>query len=172
MSAITPFTKLHTAIWGLFEDDTRFCQLIPPANRVRYDKNDRMPLKNDIAAADLPEFMVVDYGGPINLNHSSSSAKVVRNYSAILNTGDYRINEFTNVLTWLMLCNIDTWQSKLALCKWFDRSFAKVLRITEATTGESVPQRNRKINGFTAVWSLEVECYFQKSHLTFSETEA
>jgi len=166
-----PFTKVLEQLWTLLEADTQFTDRIPPANRVKYDSTtDNNPIKQIVATADLPEFAVAFGGAAINLFDSSSSTKVVSRWMFVINTGDWRVNEFAQVLNWIVLCNLRQWKTGLGALTWKGETFVKRVHILDLASGESDPNRNRQIKGWTSVFNLEIEMHFKTTNLVFSES--
>lgn len=165
-----PFTKVFDKLWELFELDTEFTSRIPEGNRVKYNSTtDREPLKQNIASADVPEFAITFDAGNINLFDTSSSSKVVAQYRMIINTGDFRVNEYAQLITWIVICNLRLWKTHLGALTWKDATFVKRVHILNLATGQSDPERNRQIKGWTSIFTVEVEMHFKTTNLVFSE---
>lgn len=165
-----PFVKVFNALWDLLEADPEFTARVPIGNRVKYNiADDRQPLKQDITTQDLPEVAIVFTTGSTNIPDTSSSSKIIGNYQLIVNTGDYRINEFMNVLNWIVVCNFARWREVLLSLTWKDQAFITRVSPVNITMGESDPQRNRGIKGWTTLWAVEIEMHFKTSNLVFSE---
>lgn len=165
-----PFTKTLDALWTLFEADAQFTGRVAEGNRVKYNTtDDRNPLKDAIATADLPEVAIVFDGGNMNLFDTSSSSKIVCNFRLIVNTGDFRVNEFASVINWIVLCNLAKWKTTLAALTWKGEHFIKRVSVVDLTVGESNPERNRNIKGWVTIWQCQIDMHFTTSNLVFAE---
>lgn len=158
---ITPYSKVYDAIWALLEASAEFTTLFPVANRIKYGtQTDRQPHKPNQQSADTPEVMLVAMGGPINLQNTSSTTKVVQSYDLVVNTGDYRLNEYIFPIAWIVTCRAKAWCQHLASLLWRGANYVKVVRITNSTIGESPERRKRGIKGWSSVMTFEVEMHF------------
>jgi hypothetical protein len=169
MSVVTPFTKVFDAIWNLFQADTNFTSMFAAGNRIKFNsETNRDVIKQNVQTSDLPEVMLLASGGPINLNNTSNTTKVVQNYSLVVNTGDLRINTYVNIINWLVLCDLKSWNTILTSLLWRGKHFVKVVRVTQHTIGQSDESRNRGIHGWSTLWNIEVEMHLATSDLVFS----
>lgn len=165
-----PFTILYDGLWGLLEASPEFAATFKPGNRVRYDSETAInPLKEAIANADLPEVILIDDGMQAELLNTSSTSKVMTNYSLMISTGDFRWSMYTAQINWIILCNLSHWQTKLGALTWCGQHFVKLVRVLDNTTGQSIPERNRSIEGWTTIWKLQCELHFSTVNLAFQE---
>jgi hypothetical protein len=167
---INPLTKIYLAIWELLNASPEFAEAVRVGNQVSYMREDnRDPLKQSVATADLPEVALVQNGIDCNLFNTSSGTKFVVEYALIINTGDFRLGETTSLLNWVAVCQFAKWKDYLAALTWKGKTFLKVCRLLNAKTGQSDPNRNRQINGFTTVWVISCECHITTSDLSVTE---
>lgn len=165
-----PFVKVFNALWTLLESDPEFTSRIKPGNRVKYNQPlNRDPIKQNITTDDTPEFAISFTTGTANIPNTSSSSMIITTYQLIINTGDFRINEIANVISWIVACNIARWIDELTALTWKDETFVKRVSPTSIASGESDAIRNRGINGWIVLWTIDVEMHFKTSHLVFSE---
>lgn len=157
---LTPYQKVYDAIWALLESSAEFIALFPAANRIKYSSPDRQPQKPNQQSADTPEIILVPLGGPINLQNTSSTTKVNQTYDLVVNTGDYRINEYVFPISWIVTCKAKEWCAHLATLLWRGTNYVKIVKITNSTIGESPERRSRGIKGWSTLISFNVEMHF------------
>jgi hypothetical protein len=86
-----PFSATLQALWGLLLADKGFAALCRPGNQVRFDDaQDRQPLKPQTQAADLPEVIIMPGAGTSTAGVTSSSHRIVKNWTIQIDTGDQR----------------------------------------------------------------------------------
>lgn len=170
----TPFSRLYSAVWDLFCADPVFNNLIPEGNRIRYDSDtNRDPDKTSETTADTPRFELTQGGGAVNLNNTSDTSMIKQTFSAIVITGDQRINAYANIIQWMIVCNIKKWKQNLSSLKWCGLPYVKVVRVTEAAIGFAAANKPNAAKGWNAVWTIEVEMHFSTNQqLVFTETSA
>lgn len=161
-----PFTLVYTTLWDLPLSHWNFNEIVKPGNRIRYDSDtQRDPAKDVVAAADVPELILVCNSGQVNMNNTSSSSMVTRQYTWLVSTGDYRVNEYLHQVEWALFISMLKWKDILCALQWHGKSFVKRAAIVGITNGESDSERNRGLKGWSAVWSAEVEMHFATADL-------
>ena len=168
---LTPYSKVYDAIWALLESSEEFKEHCSAANRIKFSgEGDRQPQKGNQQSADTPEIMLVANGGPLNLNNTSSTTRVNQAFDLVVNTGDYRLNEFVFPISWIVTCKAKEWCNTISALKWNGESFVKVVRITNNTIGESLERRQTGIKGWSTLIRFDVEMHFgTATQLTISE---
>lgn len=163
--ATDPFTLVYSALWDMLEANAEFADMVKVGNRIRFDIEKRGVLKPDVSTADLPEVILTTFGGSLNLIDTSSSSKVTRFYQIVISTGDLRLAEYLNPLEWAIFRAMVGWRTTLGALRWKDKSFVKRANVTTGSEGESDPERNRGIKGWSALWTIEVEMHFATADL-------
>jgi hypothetical protein len=169
--ATDPFSMVYTALWEMMEARDAFKSLVLLKNRIKFDsETDRDPIKTNVATADLPEVMLLTNGiNEINLYDSSSGSMVVRQYSWMISTGDYRLTEFLLPVEFELFRGMLDWQTKLTALQWCNREFVKRCNYVAASEGFSDPEANRNIEGWSSLWQCEVEMHFVTADLRNTE---
>lgn len=140
--------------------------MVRERNRIRMDRpGDRDPWKETVSAADLPELRLDVDSLTANLMSTSSTTMVTRRYSWVLSTGDFRYTELLAPLEWYLTAAMLKWREKLSTLLWRDKSFVKVVRLTDGSAGYSDPQANRGIRGWSAIVRVEVEMHFSTADM-------
>ncbi len=161
-----PFTLLYDELWNLLEQSPELSQLVAVGNRLKFnDEFNREPLKETVATADMPEILILSDGGDFNLMNSSSTSRFDLSYSIVINTGDYRLNVFAHQIQWFIFCQFVKWKTTLTTLTWKNEAFVKNVRLSNVTTGESMAERNRGINGFTTVCKILVEVIINTANI-------
>ncbi len=167
----TPYGKILDAFWQELEGDANFSVLVKPANRIKYNlESDRNPVKGAIATADLPELAIVPQTSNGNLHFTSNASELSVDFQFILNTGDYRYSANVAPLQWLLVCKIAAWKSFLYALTWKGKGFVKAVDFTQGQVGESDPNRNRSIRGWTVLITCRIRCVFNTADMVYSET--
>lgn len=165
MASNDPFSMVYSALWDMIEAHAGFAGLVKVGNRIRFDLDKRGVLKPDVSTADLPEVILTTFGGVVNLIDTSSTSKVTRFYQIIISTGDLRLSEYLNPVEWAIFCAMVGWRERLGALRWNNRSFVKRANLTSGSEGQSNPEYNRGIKGWSALWTVEVEMHFATADL-------
>lgn len=163
--ANNPFTQVYNALWTLVNAHPDIGDKFKTGNRITFGTDDREPFKRTIAASDVPELVLTQDGGPIEMYSTSSTTKVTRDYSWLVSTGDFRINHFLNDVEWMLFVAHLGWKTHLTSLQYNSNSFVKRCEIIDIRSGISDAQRNRGLNGWSTVWKVRVEMHFKTSDL-------
>lgn len=170
--AANPFQLVYDALWQMLAERADLADLVKVGNRIDFGRPETPdPFKRTIAAADLPEVILVPAGMDANLFSTSSSSNCVRRYQWLLSTGDLRIHEGLHPVEWAIFCGMADWQTKLTSLEWpanSGRHFVKLADIDTVTEGKSDHEKNRGIAGWSAVWTCSVHMYFSTADLIAS----
>ena len=166
-SANDPFSQIFSALWTLAENSKPLTSMVSISNRIKYhDKENRDPNKSIIEAADVPELLLAVLGvGDVNLHDSSSTSRVERTFAWMIATGDKRVNEFLNPLEFALYAAMADWKNVLASLQWNGKGFVRKVNWTSAATVIDDAKQSRNLRGWTAVWSVSVDCYFATADL-------
>jgi hypothetical protein len=157
---MNPFELVYSALWDLLLQHPHF-QTVKAGNKIRFDmKHDSAPLKPKLIAADLPELMLLIDATTANLRNTSNSSMCIRTFSWQVSSGDFRYTELMGKLEWALYCAMNDWPNRLGALQWKEKSFVKRANIVSAITGISNPEMNRNIQGWAALWRVEVEMHF------------
>lgn len=161
-----PFTLIHDKIWEVLEADAQFAALVKVGNRVKYNSStDADPIKQSVVTDDMPEVAVTFNGNIANIHETSSSSKFIITFQLIINTGDFRANEKLLAILWVIYKNIITWRTQFATLEFSGERFLKRVDCKTVAAGQSDPNRNRSIKGWTAVCDLEFEVHLTTSNI-------
>jgi len=176
MSAIdNPYLRLYDAFYKLmFEgDDNKLGAFVKVGNRVTFGtlkQDDRNPFKQSVTTADIPEIVLIDEGGFLNIHGNSSGAKQQYNLVMYISTGDWRYSCYIAPIGWYITCNLNKWlQGIRDEVTWNGTNFVKNVLPTPIQIGESNPERNRMLDGWTAIWRFQFELFFPTGTITYSE---
>lgn len=159
---IDPFTLVFDALWALAEASVPLSTLVRQGNRIKYnDSYDRNPEKPAIEDADLPELILVTTGAAEgNYNINSCDAKLTRNYSWLLTTGDMRVSYRLYPAQFAIWCAMANYATVLPLLNWNGNlNFIKNLSMPSIGEGLLTPEQNRNISGWSSVWNITVDFY-------------
>ena len=169
-----PFSKVYDGVYSLLFDgeDNELSRLIKVGNRVSYSELNelgRVSIKENVTTADVPELILVDEGGSLNIHANSSSGSYQQNLGLYTSTGDYRYGIIASRINWFMWCNVAKWGTKLGEITWNGNHFVKGLQVIPIQIGESNPERNRNIKGWNIIWRLQLDLRIPNSDLVYTE---
>ncbi len=162
MSGKNPFSLVYTALWTLAEAEPELTSLVALKNRIRYDvTDDRDPEKRTNTDADLPELVLTATGMSGNLWNTSTTSMVIKRYSWIISTGDFRITERLLPVEWALFKAMHGWKNILSTLVWQDMHFVKRVNLLDIQEGILRPEERRDgPRGWACVWEIEVEMHF------------
>lgn len=164
--AENPLTKVYDALWSLVEAHPEVDNIVRLGNRVKYNSaTDRRPKKSSVSTADLPELSLVSEGGTLRIKNTTSSTKLVRRYSWIISTGDWRVNHYLYQVEWMIICAMCDWDSVVSALQYDGANFVKRTDVVNITEGMTLPAGQEAISGWTSLWSCEIEMHFRTSSL-------
>ena len=153
-----PFTMLYDKIWEMIEVNPNIDKLVSSKNKIKYD--DWTGVKDNIADADFPELALLSESAITNLMQTSNTTNMIKQYSWVITTGDFRINEVYNQLTWELFRAMMGWDHYLTALVWEDQHFVKRVNMVALNEGTFRMAQNRGIRGWSSIWSFEIECHF------------
>lgn len=169
-----PFLRVYDKVFSLlFEgEDNPLANMIQPGNRISFgsvNADNRSPSKDRPTTADVPELMLIDEGGNLNLHANSSGAKYIQNLSMYVSTGDFRYGRYASCINWFIACNLGSWRSELTSITWCGIPVVKNIDIIPVQIGESNPERTRMPNGWSCIWRLNIELRIPSENLIPAE---
>lgn len=159
-----PFDAVYNGLWTMAETWPTISTLVKPGNRVKFD-TDSIPTKSAIAFGDLPELILVPADTVINLGATSSSTYVAREYDWLISTGNYKLTNHMNEVEWALFITHLNWSPTLTSLLYQSKTYVKHVRLINARTGISDPDRNRGLQGWSSIWRVQVEMHFKTSDL-------
>ena len=169
-----PFLLVYDKIFDLLFDggSNPLADLVKVKNRVSFGslaEQSRNIKKDNVASADMPELIVVDEGGSLNLHANSSGGQYMQSIGIYISTGDYRYSILASLINWYVWCNLIKWRTELTGLTWNGTPFVKNINIIPVQIGESNPERNRGINGWNVIWRLQIELRIARENLVYEE---
>ena len=169
-----PFLKTYDAVYDLLfsGDNNPLATEIKVGNRVTYGSRstNRDSVKDTIQSSDVPELILVDEGGLLNIHANSSGGSYLQSLAIITSTGDYRYGAIASKINWYIWCNIANWTAVLGALTWNGEQFVKNIQAVPIQIGESNPERNRNIKGWNIVWRFQLELRISKANLVYTES--
>jgi len=161
-----PFSLVFSELWNMLEAKETFKDLVKEGNRIRYDKQEKRDiLKSSVATADLPEVVLSIEGMTPSLFRSSSQSDCVCRYAWMISTGDLRVIERIHPVDFAIFAAMTGWQEKLGALEWNEKTFVKRATISDVTHGQSIPEMNRGIKGWSSIWAVDVLMVFATKDL-------
>lgn len=161
-----PFSLVFNALWELAEGSSVLTSLVKPGNRPHLD-DDRYTagVKNEVNTADLPELILLPVSANGNIRNTSSSTMITRQYTWVISTGDSRPNFRLHPVEFALYAEMANWPLVINALLWNGYKFATMTNVVNAEQGESDPERNRGIKGWSALWTIEVRMDFRTADL-------
>ena len=160
MSDVDPFSQVFEGIWTLVEAFAPFSDQVRVGNRIRLDGESRNPIKQNIQHADLPEVILHPGGGDCQLHRNSSQSQVIKRFDFLISTGDLRVDYLHFPLQWHTIRAVANWKSVIGGLVWKGEPFLIDLDIPSKTEGESDPERNRGIKGWSSIITVQARMEF------------
>lgn len=161
MSDNNPFNLVSASLWELLNND-RLNELVRPGNKMKWAARDEY--KKNVITADLPELTVSDSIVSMNLMETSTSTRVTKLYQVLVSVGDFRLSVL-NDIEWAVLCSLLHWCDRLTPLQYAGKSFVKRVGLPSGRSGITFKEQNRGIEGWSTVWSCEVEMHFKTGDL-------
>lgn len=161
--ADNPLNLIHEAAWTAAEADTELSTLVLPGNRVKFDE--RSAVKKNIQDADLPELIFIPRSGIGNFSATSSTVSFEMTFDWLISTGDFRVNHRLYPVLWALYRSMAIFQGTAGGIQYKSKKFINGVFFQNASVGESDPERNRGISGFSSIFSLMIRMSFNKGEL-------
>lgn len=148
--------------------DHEIDQHFKEGNLIRFDSDgNRFPFKENILDADTPELTLAPTGFPVaSLHHASNVSRITQSYTWIIVSGDYRVRIVNEVAFAIIRASLEWAKSGyLTSLLWEDQNYVKDYRLLPAEQGDTDPELNRGIRGWTVLFGVEVDMFFQTSLL-------
>lgn len=155
-----PFSVVYEGLWKLVDDFKPFASTVRRGNRIKLDGASRNPTKQNVNTADLPEVTLQPTGGETNIHSNSSQTTITQRYMFMISTGDLRVDSLHFPLRWHVTRAVVLWKKKIGGITWRKQPFLEELNIPDTTEGESDPDRNRGIKGWSSLITIEVRMRF------------
>lgn len=166
MIEVDPYTKVYDALWELVKASSSLTALVTIGNRINLNEKDNpYPLKLEVSDADVPEMILTSTGMSAKIMHNSSGSSCIRTYQFLISTGDMRLGQKLLPIEWMLFAALCDWKAKLGALTWKGYRFCKRLDVTSVDNGFADPERNRGIQGWSAIWGIEVEMHFPTADL-------
>lgn len=166
---IDPLTLLTSTFCKWLEDSACMRRAMGLAikniNAFNKSRTNQTPdVKNE---SDVPDIRLTPTGGPININFASNVTEMIANYNLEVNSGDPRVSHLLYPVYFAAFATAASGlsNSPITAIKWRDKPFLKKYDFLNSSLGQSNPDLNRGITGWTAVCSLSFRLYFLKSDL-------
>ena len=153
-----PITLIHEGAWAALATLDPDGLLIKPGNRIKLDRHDA--IKQTIQDADLPEVLLIPRQGAGNITATSSSVSMEVTFDWLISTGTYAVAARLYPTLWLLFRTMHKFLSTARSLQYKDRAFVNGVALNSASVGETDPERNRGIRGFSAAMNFTVKLTF------------
>lgn len=164
-----PFSLVHSALWDLALGSSAVTALVKPNNRIRFDLDTQWNnIKDEAQDADYPELSLEVVSLTGSLRDTSSSSTVTRQYQFGIVTGSVQANYRLLPLEFALYAALANWVDVLTPLRWpatADRAFVTRANLVSAEQGRTDVEKQRKIQGWIALWTCEVRMDFKTSDL-------
>lgn len=153
-----PITLIHEAAWATLASLDPDGDVIRPGNRLQLDRHDA--LKQNVKDADLPELILIPRQGTGNITSTSSSVSVEVTFDWLISTGTYKVADRLYPVLWLLFRTMHKFLSDARAIQYKGRCFVNGVTFNSASVGESDPERNRGLRGFSSSMNFTVKLNF------------
>ena len=151
------FTEIEEAIWSALVANTEWKALIPAANRIKLTKaTDYDPYRDNIQDSDLPEVVIEPAGGQANLFATSDAHQIGQAFNVVITTGQIRTSKALNPIKTATITALAAMSDTLGL------SYVTKARFTGFTETPDDAARNRGLQGWVVIFTIEVIMYWTK----------
>lgn len=167
MQEADPIEQVYNAIWQLAESSKLLTSYVKMGNRIKYNASSEYdPFKSEVSNADFPELALVINRVNGNIGQTSSSSGLQVQFDWWISTGDPRVTQGIGKVLWAVYCAMTPWVNTALTLTWKNQTFVKNVTLLDASLGFSDPEKNRGIEGWSAVWGCTVDMYFKTDDLT------
>ena len=169
-TAITgdPFTAVYDTLWSILEDSTDFTGRVDKGNRIKY-RGYRKPIdpeKPEVSTDDMPEVRIVTGGMIPHLQNTSSSSRMTVKYSIEVRSGSKDLRVAHYPIVWSIYRAMASWATRLTALTWNGKTYVILGKpIGEVTEGIERGEVSKGIEGWYALWTISVDCWFDTSDL-------
>jgi len=164
-----PFTAVEGQIQGLLTDSSDFTKDVKAGNRIRYVGGFRDPEKEEVASADFPEVRIIAGGMAPHIENTSNSSRMITKYMIEVRTGTKVLDKTHYPLIWAVFKAMTKWKLRmdtLTIAENASGTFVILVRpIGETTEGIERGEISKGIEGWFAIWTIEVDMFFATSNL-------
>ncbi len=164
---IDPFTLVYSTLWDLIENNDEITDLVHVGNRVKFD--DARAPKESIVDADTPELQLRPESFITSIKATSSTTDIVKDYTLFISTGNWDLEEHFNRMSWELIRACISWDTILTAIKWNDKAFVFRFELLDAQEGTSELDLERGLDGWAALWRIQVYMQFLTSDIRISE---
>lgn len=159
-----PFTLVYNGLWLMAERNIALTALIPPGNRIKYQKDS--PPKSAIANADTPELALLSSGATYFPQNNSSNMTIDKRYAWLVTSGDFLLREKFNPITFELFRAMIDWESTLCPLEWESCTFVTNFKILDGDEGiNQNDAQDRSILGWSSLLTVEVRFALPTSRL-------
>lgn len=151
-----PYSRVIHALWAMLEMDPLFCSLVKPGNRVKFTGSLSLPIKDTVAAGDLPEVMIRHTASLPHDRASSTHFMDTATFTIDVATGDQRLTALHAPLKFAIVRAFSNW-SGLTNVKWNDERIIIQARHGPVVDALSDQAAVRRQFGWTSLWQVTVD---------------
>lgn len=168
-----PLTLIEIAFWEMLESRADFCEMFPPNNRIKMrDLKRRDPVKSNIAAGDIPQVGVFPTNIVPRYHASSNSSVLTLVWEVRLLSDDIRPYHALIPSCFIVFRALADWEPTLGAIVWplgSGKKPVKIVRSNGTLLGENMPEENKGVKGWAALWTGETEIWFDTADLKSAE---
>lgn len=160
-----PFTKVFNALWELLEEGELFSKVVNKKNTVKYLGSDRDPEKETVSDADFPEIRMFISELTPHVQATSHHSNCMMTVELAIATSEKTMDSSLFPLVWDVYRQMAGWFAKLDALTWGGQKYCKLNKPTGISTGQAESELQRGIQGWSAIWTIEVYMWFNTSIL-------
>jgi hypothetical protein len=157
-----PFTEVLNALWSLLEASVEFTTLVPPGNRIKFTGANTNPVPEEVSLSMVPEVRLICTSSEPHPYRTTNSHSSMQRFEVQVSSGDQRLDAMHNPLKWIVFKALkDVEKQLLAMVRWKGEAVLKLAKPVTISEGVSRQDLNRGIIGWSSVWGVECELWFQ-----------
>ena len=153
-----PFSLIHDALYDIISKSNAVRLAIASYKKNLISGNERrLPRLDSVQISDLPEIYMTTTGLTGQVSFSSNTIDLTRTFEFRITTGEQRPNKLLYPVEFALLCALTeaNFGQVLRQLIWEDQRFVVDVELTGVEEGMDLPEDNRGIKGYVALFSVE-----------------
>jgi hypothetical protein len=159
-----PVTLAYRGLWELLESDAGWAAVVKPGCRIKFDGDNRCPMKKEVTTEDFPEVRIIASTSTPHPHATSSAHSLDVRFEIQVSTGDQRLTRYLfplTMFTFRALSDVTEFLRKSIV--WHGLHVVSNASLVPVTFGVDKADLNRGIVGWSAIWAVEVKFWFPKA---------
>ncbi len=157
----TPPYLAYKSCWDMVNSSKAVSKLVRPGNKIMYHGQSAItPRKDEVTQSDLPELILIANTLKGGIRTTSDTSEMTLGLQWIISTGDPSVHRGLLTVMFTVYAALVPWPGIAIGIPWRNGFPIKRVDLLESNLGLTDPERNRGIEGWSAVWSAEIFLVF------------